>query len=61
MRYLMTREVMHVVASKSWWSGTVTTACGDTIDSSETNRVWFPSLSGNIKCPACERANATRR
>ncbi|MDX8055766.1 hypothetical protein SK571_40860 [Lentzea sp. BCCO 10_0798] len=56
----MARDVMHVVASKSWWSGTITTACGLKVDSSETNSVWFPSLSGNIKCPACMAAHKAR-
>ncbi|WP_329793576.1 hypothetical protein V1227_17095 [Lentzea sp. DG1S-22] len=56
----MARQIMHVVASRSWWNGTVTTACGQTIDSSETSSVWFPSLSGNTKCPACMAAHNAR-
>lgn len=52
----MAREVMHIQASSSWWNGTVTMACGITIDRSQTSSVWFPSLSGNTKCPACMTA-----
>ncbi|RAS58876.1 hypothetical protein C8D87_11746 [Lentzea atacamensis] len=51
----MARQVMHIKKSRSWWDGSVTTLCGLKILDPE--RIWFPSLSGNVSCPACVAAS----
>lgn len=48
----MARQIMHARQSRSWWDGSVTTLCGLKIPDPE--RVWFPSLSSHIACPACK-------
>lgn len=47
----MARQIMHIKKTRSWWDGSITTLCGLKI--LEPERVWFPSLSGNVGCPAC--------
>ncbi|WP_197289299.1 hypothetical protein [Saccharothrix sp. NRRL B-16348] len=49
----MAQQVMHR-GKRSWWNGDVTTLCGLLIPDDRAASVWFPSLSGNKRCPTCE-------
>ncbi len=42
---------------RSWWNGDVTTLCGRLIPEKDAQGLWFPSLSGRKRCPACEAAH----
>lgn len=52
----MSKQIMHM-GDRSWWDGKVKTLCGLTIASGQSEKVWFPSLSGHKPCPACEAAH----
>jgi hypothetical protein len=49
----MARQIMHR-GKRSWWNGNVKTLCGLTLPGDTADSVWFPSLSGHKRCPACE-------
>ncbi|WP_202918765.1 hypothetical protein [Saccharothrix deserti] len=53
----MAKPVAHI-GTRSWWDGRVKTRCGRTIPDSD--RVWFPTLSGYTICPACAAARRGR-
>jgi hypothetical protein len=47
------RQVKHIKATKSWWSGRITALCGWTREPGDYERVgWFSSLP---VCPDCKR------
>lgn len=51
----MSKELLHIEASRSWWNGSAKTLCGIKIPKPET--VWFSWLSSKTKCPTCENLN----
>lgn len=45
-------EPIHDVAHRSWWSGQVTTRCGQTYKPGQGESLIFASIT----CPACKKA-----
>ena len=55
----MSSNLLHRPGTRSWWSGTVTTLCGITVESGDAKSPWFPGLMK--RCPQCEAAYANKR
>lgn len=54
----MTRWIIHIEKSRSWWDGTSTTYCGLTITKV---KISGPSWLLSVTCPACKTIEETEK
>ena len=53
-----TDNLIHLEVKRSWWNGTSTTACGQTVHGAESVWTWWTTRTW---CPTCKAADKAKR